>query len=150
MHMENKKLNVKIFLNQLPILIIFMEQGHLLKEHTVKIKLIQVQYVLQIMYNLLKKNMLVLVWDKDIHQCLLGDFNKMQLIHIYKHVHAQLMIWEQLIILKKHLKAVPLLHLPILSVEELEKQEKWNLQIEKQQVVNILEVVVQHKHKLEK
>lgn len=38
--------------------------------------------------------MLGQVWVKDIQQCHLVDFNKMQQIHIYKHVQEQLMIYE--------------------------------------------------------
>lgn len=84
--MVNKKSNAKTFLNQPLILIIFMEQGHLQKEHIVKIKLTREQFVLRIMYNPLKKNMLVRVLVKDIRQCLLVDFNKTQQIHIYNLV----------------------------------------------------------------
>ena len=86
MPMVNKKLSVKIFLNQLLILIIFMVQGHLLKKHTVKTKLILEQFVLLIMYNQLKKNMSDQVWDRDIQLNLPVVFNKTQQILIYNLV----------------------------------------------------------------
>lgn len=54
----------------------YMAHKHKLVVNIVKTKLILEQLELPIMYNHLKKNMLVQVWDKDIQQNQVVAFNK--------------------------------------------------------------------------